>query len=351
MTNNCDNGAMIGVKIGAIAFTLCIGLVGSLGALFFGKENTAFRLAVDFAAGEFIGVSLLHLQWSATKNFERYVTLKYPIGSIIFVATYLLVLFLHQVKPNRGIRSDSWRKKRRMMSASDNQRKGAGRDGQSPGTGETIPETGAPSLSPVLSEEPAGEGTELSDNSTARDDRFKRMGSVADTLVDPYTGGSMVKNFGYLFSIILAVHSIFGGLVIGLQLTLQGAIINLLAFGVHKGVAAYALGLDLARSSSGKVYRITQCVIFSLSTPVGVAIGMGVVETASPSASGITVAVFAAAAAGAFLYIATVEILRTAQDLPLQLVALFTLLGVAVMAVIFPAIIFPNQSINEIFCF
>lgn len=347
MTSNCDNGAIIGVKIGAIVFTLGIGLVGSLGALFFGKENMAFRLAVDFAAGEFIGVSLLHLQWSAMKNFEEYVTPKYPIGSIIFVATYLLVLFLHQAKPNSDIRSNHPRRKR-GISTRNMHRHGAGGDEQSSQTGETIPETGV--LSPALSEVP-GEGTALGDQPQARGDSFDRMISVADTLVDPYTGGSMVKNFGYLFSIILAVHSIFGGLVIGLQLTLQGAIINLLAFGVHKGVAAYALGLDLARSSSRKGHRITQCVIFSVSTPVGVAIGMGVVETASPSASGITVAVFAAAAAGAFLYIATVEILRTAQDLPLQLVALFTLLGVAVMSVIFPVIIFPNQSINETFCF
>lgn len=106
---------------------------------------------------------------------------------------------------------------------------------------------------------------------------------------------------GVIFTVILAVHSFFGGLVIGLQTTLHSTIINFIAFGVHKAVAGYALGIDLSCTEVGLTAKITQCVVFALSTPTGVAVGVGILA-AVPSRVGATIsACFGAASAGSFM--------------------------------------------------
>lgn len=300
--------------MGAIGFTLAVGILGSTCAAWRGRPSTAFRLANAFAAGEFIGVAMLHLLWEANVAMGRVVAaaVSYPIAPAIFVATLLLTMFAHRVyTPPAASRP--------------RQRKSMERGG----------DTDVESL--------------------CHDATPPRPGSGAASL-------------GGLFTLILAVHSLFGGLVIGLQTALHATIINFIAFGTHKGVAAYALGLDLSRADMSGRWRLVNCLVFAVSTPVGVAAGAGTLAVV-PHRVGVAVsAAFGAASAGSFMYIAVRELAEelaagggtdhegsdkdrdngtakgsAAPARPVW-VALAAIAGVAVMAIVFPVIIFPGTS-------
>ena len=321
---NCEYDSIIGVKVGAVCFTLAIGLLGSMLATCYAKGGGGIFFAVSnvFASGEFMGVALLHLLWASNHGLEKLVIPNYPLSPLIFLFSVLATAFAHHL--------------------------------------------------PCVGKRGGGEG-----------------GGA--------TGGDQQRHaLGALFTVILAVHSIFGGIVIGLQTSLHSTIINFIAFGAHKGVAAFALGLDLSRKAETMPLcrRLWHCAIFAVSTPIGIGVGTGIIAGTSAKTGHITSAVFGAAAGGCFLYIALKELMEDLEESvrgspagppppaielvvadpaakpstaaaaegprgaglkshlkghrlqPVQVLFAFTA-GVAVMAVIFPLILFPGGASAE----
>ena len=72
----------------------------------------------------------------------------------------------------------------------------------------------------------------------------------------------------------LSFHSVFEGLAIGLQGSSSQLLSLFIAVIVHKAVMAFSLGLNLAQSSLTARSFVISNVIFSLASPLGVAIGM-----------------------------------------------------------------------------
>ncbi|CAM9748580.1 unnamed protein product [Ectocarpus sp. 8 AP-2014] len=102
----------------------------------------------------------------------------------------------------------------------------------------------------------------------------------------------------------LSVHSVMEGLGVGAKTT--KAYNLLFAIGVHKGLAAYALGASLLQSGvHGK--QVTLFVLaFSAMTPLGILLGAIIEKDGEDDSAG---AVCVALAAGTFLYVSLMEVL------------------------------------------
>ena len=72
----------------------------------------------------------------------------------------------------------------------------------------------------------------------------------------------------------LSFHSVFEGVAIGLQENSGQLLSIFIAVIVHKAVMAFSLGLNIAQSSLTRRSFIISNVIFSLSSPVGVGLGI-----------------------------------------------------------------------------
>mmetsp|Transcript_29199 Transcript_29199/g.69525 ORF Transcript_29199/g.69525 Transcript_29199/m.69525 type:complete len:304 (-) Transcript_29199:179-1090(-) len=301
MTTNCDNKQINAVKIGAICFTLFIGLTTTFYAVKRAKSSVAFVLAGIYAAGQFIGVACLHLGWASDLALMHFVTDKYPVGPLICVISILVT---------------------QMASAQAKEEESA---------------------QTRTKESPAD------DEATMRDSLLM---SQSISMPEENAKRSDEHTFGMTFVVVMVVHSVFGGLVIGLQTTLHMTVINLIAFGVHKGVAGYALGLDLKKWDIEFKKIASCCIVFACSTPLGVGIGMGVLASANMKVGHIIAASFAAIAAGSFLYIAVTELNEEyrARRVGKLSVLVTAFLGVSVMSVIFPVILFPGNTTHEIMC-
>uniref|UniRef100_A0A8C6SPI7 Zinc transporter ZIP1 n=1 Tax=Neogobius melanostomus TaxID=47308 RepID=A0A8C6SPI7_9GOBI len=123
------------------------------------------------------------------------------------------------------------------------------------------------------------------------------------------------------------------GLAIGLQNTDSKVVEICIAILVHKSIIVFSLSVKLVQSGVRPGWVAAYLVVFAVMSPLGIALGLGVME-ARLSSGGLMRAVLEGLAAGTFLYITFMEILPHELNSPgRQLLKLFfLLLGFAVMA-------------------
>jgi zinc transporter 1/2/3 len=108
----------------------------------------------------------------------------------------------------------------------------------------------------------------------------------------------------------LSVHSLLAGLALGTEPELAGALVIFLAVIAHKSTAAFALGVSLVRNRLTRARAWSLLAVFTLATPVGILVGTALGEVLEGSTSLLFEAAFLALAAGTFVYVATLDILR-----------------------------------------
>ena len=110
----------------------------------------------------------------------------------------------------------------------------------------------------------------------------------------------------------LSLHTVFDGLVIGLQTTQVLVWTLLAAMSVHKALIAFSLGLAFLESHYEKVKEaMLYLFAFSLVAPVGVGIGTVVTEANfNPDAKSYAAGILQAVATGTFMYVTFMEGLR-----------------------------------------
>ena len=112
----------------------------------------------------------------------------------------------------------------------------------------------------------------------------------------------------YLLLMTLSIHSLIAGVTLGIS-TAAGASVLLMAILAHKGAAGFALGSTFREAAIPPRTRIPALLVFVGSTPLGVILGGAAIDIFG-SDDGAAVAWFKAVAAGTFLYIATLDIVR-----------------------------------------
>ena len=111
----------------------------------------------------------------------------------------------------------------------------------------------------------------------------------------------------YLLLLTLSIHSLIAGLTLGIS-SAAGAGVLLVAILAHKGAAGFALGSTFREAGVPPRTRFPALMVFVSSTPIGVLLGGAAASMLG--AGSAAEAWFKAMAAGTFLYIATLDIVR-----------------------------------------
>jgi zinc transporter 1/2/3 len=114
----------------------------------------------------------------------------------------------------------------------------------------------------------------------------------------------------YILAVALSVHSVLAGIALGAEQTILGASALLIAVLAHKGSAAFALAVSFHGTSVSRAF-ITRLIIgFSLATPMGLLLGSVLTDWLGAGSGRIFEAVFDSLAAGTFVYVASMDIIR-----------------------------------------
>ncbi|XP_034535478.1 zinc transporter ZIP1 isoform X2 [Notolabrus celidotus] len=137
----------------------------------------------------------------------------------------------------------------------------------------------------------------------------------------------------FMLFLSLSVHSIFEGLAIGLQSTDSKVLELCVAILIHKSIIVFSLSVKLVQSAVSPLWVAAYIGVFAMMSPIGIAIGISVME-AGLAAGALIQAILEGLAAGTFIYITFMEILPHELNSPgRQLIkVLFILLGFSVMA-------------------
>jgi len=116
--------------------------------------------------------------------------------------------------------------------------------------------------------------------------------------------------FPIIMTVMIAIPSFLLGAALGVGDDTGSVVMILVAILAHKGTAAFALVLNLVRStlSPGMVYGVFS--LFVIATPLGIGVGEEIEEHLLGPGVVITKAVILSLASGTFLYLATVHGLR-----------------------------------------
>jgi zinc transporter 1/2/3 len=108
----------------------------------------------------------------------------------------------------------------------------------------------------------------------------------------------------FFLLLALSIHAFFEGIALGLLNTNREIFYMVLAIAFHKWVESLSIGINLSKSKIEKDILLTLLVIFSLTTPMGILIGILLNSIGS-----IVEAIFISFSAGTFLYISASEVI------------------------------------------
>lgn len=126
-----------------------------------------------------------------------------------------------------------------------------------------------------------------------------------------YTGKKMARQnslhsawISYLLMIVLSIHSILEGLVLGIESDTKYVMTLFIVIMAHKGAAAFSIITNMLMNHIARYKIIISLVLFSLATPLGILLGKTLLDTNWLETNRYIQPYFDAIAAGTFIYIA-----------------------------------------------
>ncbi|XP_034077214.1 zinc transporter ZIP1 [Gymnodraco acuticeps] len=284
--------------VGLLLLTLLFGLIPARIKWFrdtHGTElhSTVLSLISCFAGGVFLAACLLdiipdYLSDISAELDVRKVETSFPLAEFIMAAGFFMVLILERIVLNC-----------REAALSQEER------------------------SPLMADNRNGHGHGHGTNPDLE-------GSGQHVHVD-FQAHSPFRSFMLFLS--LSLHSVFEGLAIGLQSTDSKVLEICIAILVHKSIIVFSLSVKLVQSAVRPLWVAAYISVFAMMSPIGIAIGISVME-AKLAAGALIQAVLEGLAAGTFIYITFLEILPHELNSPGKqlLKVLFILLGFSIMA-------------------
>nr|XP_054758099.1 zinc transporter ZIP1-like [Lytechinus pictus] len=107
----------------------------------------------------------------------------------------------------------------------------------------------------------------------------------------------------------LTLHSIFEGLALGLQLDKSDTVDLLIAISIHKGIESFTVLLRFAQLPGRTVLKWSSLVIFSLASPLGIAIGIPLADPSVNADALLVNGILQGLATGTFMFVTFVELL------------------------------------------
>lgn len=254
------------------------------------QYKRAIGLLNCFGGGVFLGACLLDLfpevRDELNEAFDRLdITSSYPVAEFVMVFGFFLAFIVEQI-----------------MLAFREQRMSFADDERSPLIGHDA--TSQRQLSKSYR-------TEVESNHGTADDGIVAVPYSPSANGDPRDFYSDVESHSTLRCIALllalSLHSVFEGFAIGLQDNMMSLAQILAAVAIHKSVIAFSLGLNLVQSNLRLKTLLLMNLLFSVTTPVGIATGIGILHL-SHSVSLLS-GVLQGIACGTFLFVTFFEVL------------------------------------------
>lgn len=134
-----------------------------------------------------------------------------------------------------------------------------------------------------------------------------------------------------MLMVALSLHSIFEGLAVGLQHKTEEVVSIFAALLVHKSILSFCLGMNLVQSRLSYAGVVRSILFFALTAPVGIGIGIGIMDLWSSTTSLLVQGILTGIACGTFLYVVFFEVLPSEFNCHEHrlLKVLFLLLGFA----------------------
>ncbi|XP_060031331.1 zinc transporter ZIP2 isoform X2 [Erinaceus europaeus] len=255
-------GAKLGCLFALLILTLVCGLIPICIKWFkidaaTGRHRRILSLLGCTSAGVFLGAALMHMTAEALENIEAEIRLvsqvEYPYGELIISLGFFLVFFLESLALQCC-----------------------------PGAAE-----GA-----TLQEEECG---------AAHAFQLQSHGPL------PATHKSPLRALVLLLS--LSFHSVFEGLAVGLQPTVVATVQLCLAVLAHKGLVVFGVGMRLMQLGTRSRWAVLSILSLALMSPLGLTLGIAVVQGNAEGGRGLAHAILEGVAAGTFLYVTFLEIL------------------------------------------
>ncbi|KAL8575190.1 hypothetical protein ACOMHN_042500 [Nucella lapillus] len=320
------------------------------------RNRTASRInsTQAFACGIFIGTCLLHLLPEAAEDIKESLTSALPLSEMLVAFGFLLLLVMENLilachdRGNGGereqtvtvvsveesrVNDNSCSQERRGLmdgSAPSGVSYGSMTDGQNGSgfhrDGEQYSNIHADKNQHACfsQNETQAEGSHHSTDKADRDrrgsetksDKAKRdvKSEERSEQKEVENKKAVLKSFVLLFA--LSLHTVFDGLVVGLQSKQTEVWTLLAAVGLHKVLIAISIALSLLESHYNyPAASLFYLFLFSLVAPAGLAVGVILTETDFDThAQTLTSGVLQSVATGTFMYVTFVESLKGRFD-------------------------------------
>jgi len=106
----------------------------------------------------------------------------------------------------------------------------------------------------------------------------------------------------------MAFHSIFEGLAIGLETTLNGLILLVIGICLHKFAEAFAMGMNFVKIKLNLKRSLLLLIIFSIVCPIGIAIGLALGTSLDSNTQTLVSSLLNGFAVGVFMYVSILGI-------------------------------------------
>eukprot|EP01114_Cavostelium_apophysatum_P002556 TRINITY_DN12276_c0_g1_i1.p1 TRINITY_DN12276_c0_g1~~TRINITY_DN12276_c0_g1_i1.p1 ORF type:complete len:320 (-),score=45.16 TRINITY_DN12276_c0_g1_i1:55-1014(-) len=133
----------------------------------------------------------------------------------------------------------------------------------------------------------------------------------------------------YMLAVLLSLHSLIEGIALGVEDTMEDTTKVLLAIVGHKIFDAFALGISLVKNNIQSSQLIKLVCLFSLTTPIGIALGITFLPNPNQN---LLAEVVKGISSGTFIYIALIEVILEEFENPKDRYLKFLLLLVGAFA-------------------
>lgn len=266
------------------------------------------------AGGVFMGTCILDLFPDVQQQLDllldqTFSTQSYPVAEFIVVFGFLLVLTMEQVVLDYKEQSLLNRppEAQALLSEPEEQRRTlvqqhslSGIRDQPDLTASIRSETG--SLSGV------GQGYNTAADHCGPEQARGHSHNIFDHSVHhDIASHSSLRSLLLLFA--LSLHSVFEGLAVGLQDTIDDVVSLFLVVIFHKGIISFSLGLNMVQSKLSVTQMLMANMFFCVTAPLGVALGMGITEMQASFTTAAVSGTLQGIACGTFLYVTFFEVL------------------------------------------
>ena len=230
------------------AMILVVWLLGMIALIpvFLGSGRLASPVVLALNGGIFMSLSLTHMGSYATEFF--YTLYDFPVGLVLFGGGFLIMFFLQ-----RGVIGDDEQQQRHQDLLQREQHQlaqlGATKvDAEAPAANDNAEQVTASAIKPTT------------------------------TTTTTATASSRTALFAAIIFVLILLHEIFDGLVLGVLTTVDNGAATICTAAIGKGIEAFAIGAVLAAVNLPRLASIPLLVLYTLVSPIGIGIGIGIVS-------------------------------------------------------------------------